>query len=115
MLLETLDHRLDDERQVGELYPFAFNELFLDPLAQRDEPAHVRLDHAPGVRRLALAQRHAVRYGPPDARELDDLVALVDRHTLRRGFAALQSGGGGPPPPVRGLLRGGSTTVHPPP
>src|SRR5215211_2314936 len=89
MLLEALDHRLDDERQVGESHAFAFDELLLDTLAQRDEPAHVRLDHAPGVGRLALALGHAVRYGPPDARELHDPVAVVDFHPfplgLRRG------------------------------
>src|SRR5215211_5857336 len=89
MLLEALDHRLDDERQVGESHAFAFDELLLDTLAQRDEPAHVRLDHAPGVGRLALALGHAVRYGPPAARELHDPVAVVDLHPfplgLRRG------------------------------
>src|SRR5215211_8927878 len=84
MLLEALDHRLDDERQVGESHAFAFDELLLDPLTQRDEPAHVRLDHAPGVGRLALALGHAVRYGPPDARELDDLISIVDLYPFGR-------------------------------
>src|SRR5215216_614639 len=87
VLFETLDRRLDDERQVGEFHTFAFNKIFLNPLAQRDEPAYVRLDHAPGVRRLALARSHAVRYRPPDAGELHDPVAVVDLHPLRLGLA----------------------------
>src|SRR3712207_1190260 len=79
----TLFRSLDYERQVREPYPLALRELSLDPLAQRGEPCDVHLDHAPGMGRLALALGHAVRDGPPDARELHDAVAFIDGYALR--------------------------------
>src|SRR5918994_1123719 len=56
ILFEALDDRLYYERQVGELYVFAFCEGGLLTLAQGGETAHVHLDHGPGVRGLALAR-----------------------------------------------------------
>src|SRR5215212_341321 len=86
IFLEALDDGLHDERQVGELHALAFHESGLLPLTQRDEPTHVHLDHRPCVRGLALAGGHAVRDGPPDAREVLDAVALEDRNPFRLGF-----------------------------
>ena len=56
ILFEALDDRLYYERQVGELHALALGEGGLLPLAQGGEPAHVHLDHGPGVRGLALAR-----------------------------------------------------------
>src|SRR5215204_3580237 len=78
ILFKALDNRLYYERQVGKLCAFALGERGLLPLAQRGEPAHVHLDHGPGVWGLALARGHAVGYGPPDAAQVLDAVALVD-------------------------------------
>src|SRR5215210_4705673 len=75
---ETLDNGLYYERQVGQLYALALGEGILLPPAQRDEPAHVHLDHGPGVRSFALARGHAVGYGAPDATQVLDTVALVE-------------------------------------
>src|ERR671920_1956326 len=108
MLLETLDHRLCDERQVGELYPLALRELLLTALAQGHQTRHVHFYHAPGMRSLVLAPVHPLRDGPPDARELHYPVALVNLHPL-----ALRRGPGpwGGLRPLRYLGRGGSLSA----
>src|ERR671910_64431 len=91
ILFEALDDRLYYEGQVGELHALTLCECLFLPLAQGDEPAHVHLDHGPGVRGLALARRHAVGYGPPDATQVFDAVSIVDRYAfdlrLREGFS----------------------------
>src|SRR5918997_223821 len=99
VLLEALHGGLDDEGQVGEPHPLTLGERRLLPIAQRSETRHVHLDQRPGVRYLRLAEGHAVRYGTPDARELDYLVALVDGYAPGWSFGlrwCLRRGGRGP-------------------
>src|SRR5215217_918989 len=82
LLFESLHGGLDDERQEGEFDSLALGEGRLLLFAQRRETRHVHLDQRPGVRYLRLAHRHAVRDGPPHARELHDPVAVVDLHAV---------------------------------
>src|SRR5215208_2930575 len=82
---EALYDGLHDEGEVGELHALAFHKSGLLPLAQRDEPTHIHLDHRPRVRGLTFAGGHAIRDGPPDAREVPDAVTFVDGNPFRIG------------------------------
>src|SRR5215204_6357513 len=108
MILKALDHRLHDERQIGEPNPLALRELLLTALAQSHQTGNVHLDHAPGVRSLVLAPVHPVRDSTSDARAFHDPVALVNLHSfaLRSGLRLWRFLGAGERIFALGLRRG---------